>query len=251
MDFDISRLLDAWDYQPGQVVVRRFKARDGTEKIQLRVDLGMLQMNADGRPDGKKPLGHPSLYEFYRAKLYKHLAANHGNDLNFKLTHEDCTRLHLEAFQYHNRYNCLLQLKEYPAVVRDTERNMAVFDFVSKYAENEDLAWSLQQFRPQLIMVHTRACACQSIEARDYTTAVQQIEHGIAKIRDFYRDQNRGEALDTCGEITWLKNWLDQVVVLRPLSAREKLEKDLAEAVTNEDYERAAQVRDALRNLAN
>ena len=31
MDFDISHLLDQWDYQPGQVVVRRFKGKDGKE----------------------------------------------------------------------------------------------------------------------------------------------------------------------------------------------------------------------------
>ena len=61
MDFDISHLLDQWEYQPGQVVVRRFKAKDGREKIQLRVDLGLLQMNAEGRPDGKRPFGRASL----------------------------------------------------------------------------------------------------------------------------------------------------------------------------------------------
>ena len=59
-----------------------------------------------------------------------------------------------------------MQLKEYAAVVRDTERNLAVFDFVQKYADNEDLAWSVLQFRPQLLMIHTRACATQSLEAR-------------------------------------------------------------------------------------
>ena len=47
----------------------------------------------------------------------------------------------------------------------------------------------------------------------------------------------------------WLKNWLDQVYGLRPVTERQKLERDLSEAVTNEDYEKAAQVRDALRNL--
>jgi len=249
MNFDISHLLEQWDYQPGQPAVRKFTGRDGTEKIQLRVDLGMLQMNAEGRPDGKRPLGYPSLFDFYRAKLYKHLAANGGSETGFKLTHDDCTRLHLEAFQYHNRYNCLLQLKEYAAVVRDTERKLVVFDFVSKHAENEELSWALQQFRPQLIMVNTRAMACQSIEAKDYSTAIQQIEHGINRIREFYRDSNRSEVLEACGEITWLKNWLEQVYTLRPLSPREKLEHDLTEAVNSEDYERAAQVRDALRNL--
>ena len=85
MDFDISHLLDQWEYQPGQVVVRRFKAKDGREKIQLRVDLGLLQMNAEGRPDGKRPFGHPSLLEYHRARLHKHVAAHDGSDEGFKL----------------------------------------------------------------------------------------------------------------------------------------------------------------------
>src|SRR4051812_10799411 len=55
MSFDISHILDKWEYHPGQVVVRKFIGRDGQEKIQLRVDLGLLQMNAEGRPDGKRP----------------------------------------------------------------------------------------------------------------------------------------------------------------------------------------------------
>src|SRR5712692_5625204 len=57
MNFDISHLLAQWDYQPGQVVVRKFMGNDGVEKVQLRVDMGLLQMNATGRPDGKRPLG--------------------------------------------------------------------------------------------------------------------------------------------------------------------------------------------------
>ena len=85
MEFDISRLLDEWEYQPGQVVVRRFKGKDGKDKIQLRVDLGLLQMNAEGRPDGKRPFGHPSLLEYYQARLHKYVAAHDGSDEGFKL----------------------------------------------------------------------------------------------------------------------------------------------------------------------
>src|SRR3954464_13202600 len=100
MNFDISHLLEHWDYQPGQVVVRKFTGKDGTEKIQLRVDLGLLQMNAEGRPDGKHPLGYPSTYDFYQTKFYKHLASNEGNAEGFALKGEDCTKLQLEALQY-------------------------------------------------------------------------------------------------------------------------------------------------------
>ncbi|MCX6930243.1 MAG: hypothetical protein NT154_44595, partial [Verrucomicrobia bacterium] len=103
MDFDITHLLDKWEYQPGQVLARRFTAKDGREKIQLRLDLGLLQMNVEGRPDGKRPFGHNSLLEYYRARLHKYVAAHDGSDEGFKLKVQDCCRLQLEALQYHHR----------------------------------------------------------------------------------------------------------------------------------------------------
>ena len=249
MDFDISNLLNQWDYQPGQVVVRRFKAKDGREKIQLRVDLGLLQMNAEGRPDGKRPYGRASLFEHFRARLHRHVAAHGGTDEGFKLKSEDCARLQLEALQYHHRYICLLQLEDYPAVIRDAERNLSVFDFVSRHAESEELAWSLQQFRPQLLMVLTRAHAAQALDEDDYPLAIRQIEEGLEKIRAFCQEHGRGEAGDTVGEVRSLEHWLEEIRAKRPLSRREKLERALHEAINSEDYERAAKVRDELRNL--
>src|SRR5438045_8255904 len=112
MDFDISPLLEQWPYKPGQVVVRKFKGKDGKEKIQLRVDLGLLQMNAEGRPDGKRPFGYTSLLEYHQARLYKHVAAHEGSDEGFGLKPEECAKLQLEALQYHHRYICLLQLED-------------------------------------------------------------------------------------------------------------------------------------------
>ena len=120
MNFDISYLLEQWDFQPGLASVRKFTAKDGVEKIQLRLDLGLLQMNSEGRPDGKRPLGHPSLYDYYQSRLYKYLAANEGNDAGFRLKAVDCAKLQFEALQYYQRHNCLWQLEDYAGVVRDT-----------------------------------------------------------------------------------------------------------------------------------
>ena len=249
MDFDISHLLNQWEYQPGQVIARRFTAKDGRERIQLRLDLGLLQMNAEGRPDGKRPFGHASLFEYYRARLHKHVAAHDGDDQAFKLKVEDCAKLQLEALQYHHRYICLLQLEDYAAVIRDAERNLAVFDFVGKHAETQELAWSLQQFRPQVLMVLTRARASQALRTEDYAMAVGAVEAGVEKIRAFYQEHAQAEAAELSGEAQSLENWLEEIRARRPLSPRERLERALREAINCEDYERAAQVRDALRNL--
>ena len=93
MSYDISELLADWDYQPGQVVARRFKGKDGAEKVQLRVDLGILQMNAEGRPDGKRPMGHGSWHEFQVARLETHREENDGDDEEFTLDAEPGDRV--------------------------------------------------------------------------------------------------------------------------------------------------------------
>jgi len=249
MNFDISHLLEEWAYQPGQVAVRKFKTRDGTEKIQLRVDLGLLQMNAVGRPDGKRPFGRESLFEHFRARLEKQRRANPGTSDVFVLKAEDCAKLQQEAIQYHHRYICLFQLEDFESVIRDTNRNAAVFDFVDEYADSDELAWSLQQFRPQLLMMQIRARGMQALRHDKYADAIAVIEAGLQELRTFYREHSRHELLEQSGEIHSLETWLQEVQLKRPLSERERLEHALNEAVRQEDYEKAAQVRDALRHL--
>lgn len=249
MNFDISHLLEHWDYAPGQVTVRKFVGKDGQEKIQLRLDLGLLQMNAQGRPDGKRPFGHPSLFDFYLAKLEQHRLSHDGDDETFVLKSEDVSRLQMEAFQYHHRYVCLLQLEDLPEVLRDTDRNLKVFQFVAEYAETEELAWAVLQFTPQILMIHTRAVASQFLETEEYGPALKEISEGIARLREFYEAHGRQDLMAQSAEITRLEHWMGEVEQKRPLTKREQLEKDLHEAVHREDYEKAARVRDALRKL--
>jgi hypothetical protein len=249
MNFDISHLLDQWDYQPGEVAVRRFKAKDGSEKIQLRVDLGLLQMNAKGRPDGKRPYGRESLLQHYQARLERCRKTHGGSDESFALKADDCAKLQQEAIQYHHRYICLFQLEDYDGVIRDTERNMEVFHLVDEYAESDELAWSLLQFSPQLLMMRIRAKGMLALRQDKHGQAVEVIQAGLEEVREFYRQHARQDLLEQSGEIQSLESWLREIHAKRPLSERERLEHALDDAVRREDYEKAAQVRDALRNL--
>lgn len=249
MNFDISPLLNDWEYRSGQIDVRKFKGKDGREKIQLRVDLGLLQMNAVGRPDGKRPYGHESLLEHFESRLNKHLEEHEGREEGFHINAEDCSRLQQEAIQYHHRYICLFQLQDYKGVVRDTERNLKVFDFVEQYAESREIAAAFQQFRPQLLMMQIRAKGAQALDADAHARAIELIRRGLEDLREFYRKQSRAELIEQSGEIQSLEGWLDELQATRPLTRREKLEKALHEAVRREDYEKAAKVRDTLRNL--
>ena len=134
-------------------------------------------------------------------------------------------------------------------MVRDAVRNLTVFDFVGKHAQTEDLAWSLRQFQPQLMMILTRAEAMQSLDAGDFPGAIEQVERGVESIRLFYREHGKPEQADQSGEALSLESWLEEIRANKPLSAREKLERVLNDAVRREDYEKAAKVRDALMAL--
>jgi hypothetical protein len=249
VSFDITHILESWDYKPGEVMVRRFKGKDGVERIQLRVDLGLLQMNAEGRPDGKRPSGYSSLLDCFQSKLKRHLAENEDSDAGFKLTEEDCARMQLEVLQYHHRYLCLLQLQDFEGASRDARHNLALFELAERYAESEELAWSLKQFQPHVLMVLARARASQALADGNYDLAITRVEEGLSRLRHFYQSHAKPEMEEQSGEIRSLEIWLEKIRQDRPLTSRELLEKALNEAVQREDYERAAEMRDALRNL--
>ena len=50
---DIDVIVRGWDFKPGMVQARLVRAVDGREVVQLRLDLGLLQMETVGRPDGE------------------------------------------------------------------------------------------------------------------------------------------------------------------------------------------------------
>ncbi len=248
MNFDISELLSGWDYKPGQVVARRFPGKDGKEKVQLRVDLGVLQMNSEGRPDGRRPMAHDSWHDFQLERLRKHTESA-GDDEGFVLDSEACSKLQQECIQYHHRYICFFQLEDFAAVERDCERNLHVFEFVAEYAETDDLAWSLLQFVPQLLMMRTRARGTALIRRKKFEKACGAIEEGLEELETFYRENGRDDLMGNSGEISSLKAWLEEIRERRPLTEIEKLQRALDEAIRVEDYERAAEVRDQMRKL--
>src|SRR5690349_16827470 len=91
-EMDISGALKGWNFQPGQVNVRLVRGNDGKPKLQLRLDLGLLQMELDGRPDGRRPHRAASELDFLRRKLTLHQKKT-GSDAGFSLTPRDCAAL--------------------------------------------------------------------------------------------------------------------------------------------------------------
>ena len=251
MDPDITHILRDWDFDP-ESNVRKIQGEDGIAKIQVRVDQGafqgILQVNLDGRPDGKRPYDTDYVLEHYQVLRDRH-RAEHGGDEGFELSHDACLELFDESARIYGRYVFLLQIKEYERVIEDTERNMALFRFVHKHAELAQDRDNLQKWWPYILRIHATARAMMASQADDFDEALeiladtrQQIESlSDVEAEEFFAERERSlEALDEL---------VEELSGRRPLSEREQLEQELEAAVSAEEFEKAARLRDRLRNL--
>ena len=243
MNEDLNDLLREWPHEPGQIKARKIMGRDGTEKIQLRIDLGVIQMETKGRPDGKKPHGCESLLAHHQVKA----GEMEGVGGKYILTPEDCSEMQQEGIQYYHRYISLFQLNDFAGVIRDTQRNLDMFTFVAGHIDREEIVASFEQFKPYVLMMNTRAKAAMALERDDYAGAEQRIQRGIDKIRDFFGKISNPEMVAHSPEISFLEEWLEEIKSKRPLSKLERLEREMQSAIAREAYERAAELRDAIK----
>lgn len=243
---DLSRLLADWPYESGKIAARFIMGDDNEPRLQIRLDLGLLQMQLDGRPDGQRPRGFESMLEYQEARLDEASAA--GED-GFELSADDCRELREEAVQYYQRYTGLLVLEDFDGVVRDTTRNLRLLDFCKKHAASEEDREALEQFRPFIMMTRARALASQAMKDNEPKAALLAVEEGLEALRRHFDDIGQGSLFEQSSEARMLRRMRDELLPQQPVSKRDQLKKRLAEAISTERYEQAAKLRDELKNL--
>jgi hypothetical protein len=242
---DITPVLRGWDYESGTINVRKIYGLDGQPKLQMRLDLGLLQMEMNGRPDGVRPHGYESLLEYFENKLSDHTRRN-GTELGFQIASSDCQSLREEAVMYYHRYLSLFVLEEFTGVVRDTDRNLRVLDLCGKYAADEQDRLVLEQYRPYITMMNARARASLLMKERRYREALESVRQGLADIKEFYVRFGQEEAYAHSNEVRVLKRFAREIKGKLPVNPVERLQRKLQRAVKNEEYEEAAKLRDKL-----
>lgn len=277
MDRDLTEILAEWAFQPGQINVRLIQGKDGEPRIQVRLDLGLLQMFVDGRPDGQHPDGFDSLLELHEARVdelsmasdldpgvaeeaggataeSESPVADKDDDDESEtelhvLTPEDCRLIREEAVQYYHRYIALLVLEDYEGVARDTSRNLRVLDLIGEHAQSEEDRRSMEQNRPYVMMMRARALASMALRDEEPKAAAHAIEEGIEALKRYYTDQEAPEAFEDSGEVQMLREMREALVPKLPLSQKAELRQRLEAAIGAENYELAAILRDELRMM--
>ncbi len=249
MQTDLHAILDGWEYEPGKISVRKVIGVDGREKIQTRVDLGLLQFELEDRPDGTRPYGSPSLLHYFERRLQQHLD-RHGTDEAFAITSDACRELRHEAHQYYQRYLSFFVLEDFTRVARDTEHNLRTIDFCAEYGETEYDQTALETQRAYVMMMNARARAYHALNQERFEQALRIVARAITDLENLEGYEDEGDLLpeprDVFAEIRVLEGLREEINEKLPASSLVRLEQALAEAIDAEDYELAAELRDQI-----
>lgn len=243
---DLRELLSSWPYDP-EDDVRFVQGADGREVLQVRLPLGIEQYELDGRPDGERPYDKESVLEHHTERLAE--AEKSGTASAFKLNSEECAELFNEGTLYYYRYLHLFQAKDWQRTVRDTSRNLRLFELVHRYAEDEEDQSYLEQWRPYVIRMNGAAAAMLQLEDGNYGPALELLNQAIATIEALDDLENETFQFERERSLAALKDMIAQIEENKPVSELELLERELRQAIESQHFERAADLRDRIRAL--
>jgi hypothetical protein len=243
---DLTDLLKSWPYDPDNYV-REIIGADGRPRLQVRFPMGVEQYELDGRPDGLRPSGHESYLHYY-LHLREQLTGGSPGE-TFRLTTEDCDTLREEAMIYYYRYELLYQRKDYERVVRDTARNLLVFDLLAQHADSAEEAESMEIYRPLALRLHFAGRAMLALKRRRHDEALRQVQLGVARLRQLEEIDDPRWRRERRSAVSMLRRLERHITRVRPLSRRQRLQLELKQALDREDYEVAAKLRDRIAAL--
>ncbi|MDA1052216.1 MAG: UvrB/UvrC motif-containing protein [Planctomycetota bacterium] len=233
----LDDLLRDWSYEPQTLGVRIVTGSDGRGALQMRIDMGILQLEMEGRPDGARPKGFASFYDYLTSESIRF-----GDE--FVIDDDQANEVDREFVQFYHRRICWLRLQDYERAIRDADHTLALMDFCKKHSDDDHWTLSHEQYRPFVLFHRTQAAALASLNEGGPEESIQAINGGLDSLREVFEEYEAEDHFD------------DDELVARLLDLRETLRKEyevgktlheqLADAVATEQYELAARLRDEL-----
>ena len=247
MEQDLSPIFERWIFEPRKPCTRRIVGIDGREKLQVRFELGLLQMEMTGRPDGTSPNGYESALDEYLDCLEAH-RRNHGSDEGFRLEEGACNVLWTEGVQYYQRYICLMHLSDFEGVLRDTTHNLALLDLVRTYAANEEIKREFERSRTCVLMAHARSKGEICLQNGDSEGALEVVREGIEEIRSVANGSGDSEHPESGDALRSLEAWAEEIRRRYPVDRENSIEQ-IQTAVAGKRYVQAAGFGNRLHGL--
>ena len=233
----LDDILQDWPFDPSAVSVRLVHGDDDREVIQMRIEMGVLQLETSGRPDGVLQEGHDTVFAHLRS-------LKEESDGDFVLTEEQCFESDREFVQFYHRRICWLALQQYEFAVLDADHSLALMDFCRDHSPDEEWTLSHEQYRPFVMYHRIQANALAHVETDSPERAVESINRGLDKLREVFDEH---EAEDQFEDDELVQRLVELRETLRSqFDVGKTLQEQLADAVAQEHYELAAKLRDQL-----
>ena len=236
---DIDEILKQWPFDPFSVNVRQLDLPE-RNVLQMRVDMGLLQLEIEGRPDGKRPHGAKTYYDYLVKK------SNQDEEI-FLLNEDHCIEIDREFVQFYHRRVCWLQLREFDRAVSDADHTLQLMDFCKQHSEDEQWTISHEQYRPFVIYHRTQAAALGAVEAdeeKGAEKAIEKVNLGLEQMRYLFVEYEAKEQFETDELVQRLMEFRENL--RERYEVGDTLAEQLAKAIELEDYESAARVRDQM-----
>ena len=237
---DIDFVLRDWEYKSGVVQARLVDATGGRQVIQMRIDLGVLQLEVDARPDGAHPHGHDTYYEY----LHDRSRAAQRAGSKFVLSEEESQEADREFMQFYHRRVCWLALRQYARAMRDADHTLTFMDLVKRHSPGDEYTQAHEQYRGFVLFHRTQAASALQVEKNNPEQAVDEVRSGLEKLKAFFLEFGLEEQMEEDPMVQHLKKIESTLREQYDIGAT--LHEQLEQAIAAEDYERAAQLRDAL-----
>jgi len=230
MPDDLTVFLRDFPFEPGQVNARIVRGADGRELVQIRVELGVLQMEVRGRPDGAQ-----SVLEALRGARGVLNAA-------------EAAALRLELVQFQQRAVAFLAVGRPQQALADADSLLAGMELVVQRGLPLERDWA-ESARFSVLVLRTRCAVAVENAAGSPRAAARAIEAGLSALEAAAERVGIADGFDTLGDVIALRALRDSLVPQLPPAQRAELEARLRAAVLAENYELAAILRDELRML--
>ena len=240
----LDEILDSLSFDVTHPI-KVLKLAEGKEVVVVQSNAFTIsRIYTSGRPDGKRPHGRESYYEYFCEQLedYKQ---QHGSDEGFGLTPEDWRVLFRESYDRYTRYLLFAGIKRWADVKRDTDTNLATTNMAKKFAPSE-IAWESYQYKGYMLMMNSMANAELCLMEDDHQGALDQVNLGIQRIGKFCGEclrENYGDAENVTRE-----RYLSNLIEFR--SDLESVEEGLEErGESDEDEDDAVDFLEELEEL--
>jgi hypothetical protein len=246
---DIDEALHGWPYEPDPneaMVAREIRARDGRSVLQIRVELGIMQLEVEGRPDGVRPHSFPTFLDYLRHRASARSSAQGGGKNPWSMSAEHCVEADREFVQFYKRRIAWLTLQRYDKALQDAEHSLALADFVRKHASDPEYVALHERSRGLVLLHKTQATAALAIERNKPEESVDAIREGIDRLIEHQ------QAIATDPDDAPNELYIEQLRAIereirKDYAVEKTLREQLDEAVAEEDYELAARLRDQIK----